>query len=224
MLRIRVDDFPGTRPEEFDRHNLENFKLFDAVMRRHGASYVLGVIPRHATEEQLVWLGKQGHVELAMHGVDHDERFLDEFREWQTVEEICYSLIVAKRSLEASSGRSVSTYVPPHNVLNPRSVLALDRAGFSTVLCGPGTDFSFIELAIDVGLRVAYCPEPFFYGRSDEMLARGAPRVVREALSSCESGVDVFLTLHWTWEWNVGLGHLDALLKEFPGAFERPKE
>jgi hypothetical protein len=228
VLYFRVDDFPGTKPEEFYRHNLENFREFHRVMSERDLPYVLGVIPRHATQEQLAWLWEQDGIEVALHGVDHDERFLDEFREHQTAEDIVQALSSGLRSLAVSPGmresRSffVRAYIPPHNVLNPRTIQALPLAGLTRVMTGPGTTYEMLRLALSTsGLTVHHSTEPLTYGRSDELLQRGSVQHVKYMASGLGGGVaDCWLTLHWTWEQNIGLDnlrrYLDELLRAVP--------
>ena len=51
-MLIRVDDYPGTKKEEFDKHNLKNFKKFDKIFKERDLTYVLGVIPGHCTKKR----------------------------------------------------------------------------------------------------------------------------------------------------------------------------
>ena len=69
-LTLRVDDFPGTKPEEFWKHNLDNFKHFDALLEKHNVQeYTLGVIPKHTTPEHIDWLAENPRVRVALHGI-----------------------------------------------------------------------------------------------------------------------------------------------------------
>lgn len=205
-LYIRVDDFPGTKPEEFYKHNLENYRRFHDVLTTRGLLYTLGVIPRHVTDDQLAWLG-ENRVKVALHGIDHDERFPNEFRDHQTVAEVGNSLAGAKRRLEAFCGQ-VSDYIPPHNVVNVRTVHALLRCGFRTLHGGPGTEPAVAKIASELGLDVVLTYPPFEYGRSDELLERGS---VDHVVGRLRDG-DVWLALHWTWEQNIGLSNLERYL------------
>lgn len=213
-LFIRVDDFPGTRPDEFDRHNLENFKLFDEVVVRHFPGYVLGVIPKHTTDEQLDWLRSRRHIELALHGRNHDERFPNEFGDWETEEEVYQAIVPLRARLHDSEGFLPRIYIPPHNVIDRKTVNALFRAGFEAVLGGPGSDAGVISYAVEKGMTAIGFYPPFNYGRSDELLTAGA---VEHLTNMLRSGNTVPLGLHWTWEMNIGLGNLDRFLSELRG-------
>ena len=207
-LILRVDDFPGTKPEEFWRHNLNNFKRFDAVLEKAGLDYVLGVIPRHTTEEQLRWLGQNQRVEVAQHGVNHDERFPNEFGAHLTVDDIYQAIVSARGPLDDLAG-PVDTYIPPHNVIDARTCDALKRAGFKKIMGGPGSDADALLYAESIGLDVATSMPPFEYGRSDELLKQGSVSHIRGRLWR---GEQVTLGLHWTWEWNTGLESLGVYL------------
>jgi hypothetical protein len=222
MLYVRVDDFPGTKPEEFDKHNLHNFKLFDEVMQKHcPRGYLLGVIPKHVTYEQKKWLWQQRHITVAMHGVTHDEAFLNEFRPHLTEDDVfdrLYSgmVMVHRYKHEESSGCACCTmnmapidYIPPHNVIDHRTVRALKRLCFLNIYGGPGTDPSVAEYARNLGMNFYISKFPEEYGRSDELVQRGSvEHILRESKVR-----DVWLTLHWTWEHNIGLQHLDSYLE-----------
>lgn len=208
-LLVRVDDYPGTKPDEFWKHNLENFKLFDEVMRRHLDSYALGVIPKHTSDRDLEWLKTQSHIRLALHGRNHDERFPNEFGDWETAAEVYQAL----RSLRAHLGDSV-VYIPPHNVIDAKTVEGLLRSGFTTLWGGPGSDRMVLEHARALGMVTAYFEPPEEYGRSDELLQRGSVEFLRERLRSDQPAK---LCLHWPWEFNVGLEHLDLYLSRLVG-------
>lgn len=212
VLSIRVDDFPSTKDDEAWRHNLENFKRFHEVMQKHGQSYYLGVIPNRTTDEQLRWLGENPSIRVAMHGINHDERFPNEFRDHMTAADIRQALVAARIPLDARCG-PLDTYIPPHNVFDPRTCLALVEAGFKRVLCGPGSHPVEMDFGRRRGLEVIYSSEPLEYGRSDELLQRGSVAWI----STETQKRDMMLTLHWTWEWNIGLDNLDRYLTELLG-------
>jgi hypothetical protein len=209
---FRVDDFPGVKPEEFWKHNLDNLRSFDKIMEDNGVpQYFLGVIPKYTTPEHLEYLKDHPRIKVSMHGIDHDETHLNEFRPWQTQKDVTDDLEWAKSLWQSKIGL-VDSYIPPHNVIDHRTVRALISAGFKTLFCGPGTDGSVRFDAEIIGLNVLHSEEFLEYGRSDELLSRGVCIPwLRPFLDTQEKKV---LTLHFTWEINIGLQHLDRFLKE----------
>lgn len=215
MLNVRVDDFIRTKDDESWRHNLENFKLFDAVMDKHGVDYVLGVIPRTATAGHLEYLAENPRVEVAMHGVLHDERFRNEFRDHQTENDIINTISSVKQVWDSLVG-PVDKYIPPHNVIDHKTVKALNSIGFETIFGGPETDETVADFARGMGMRFEISEVPVEYGRSDELLQRGSvEHICREVITR-----PVWLTLHWTWEFNIGLQHLNSYLLELAPAIK----
>lgn len=210
MLNIRVDDFPGTRPNEFDKHNLESFKQFHDVMQKYKLRYSLGVIPFHTSDDDLRWLRDQNDIHVSLHGVVHDETQMNEFLPFLTKDEVVVDLRIARDRMESILGYNISSYIPPHNVIDPRTCVALKELHFERVLCGPGTEYSVMEFARNIHLDCHYSSAPLEYGRSDELLARGSAQHLR----SISKDNNVWLTLHWTWEKNIGLDHLNQYLKE----------
>lgn len=215
---LRVDDFPGTKPEEFWKHNFDNFKRFDDVIARHHINrYILGVIPKYTTEKHIDWLGSNPRIEVAMHGIEHDERFPNEFRDHDTIDDIYKKLLSAKEPLKrCNSYNDVRTYIPPHNVFDKKTIVALQAAGFDAILGGPGSDELVREQIKQVTtMSFVYSSSPHYYGRSDEMISRDrSPEFLlrdNENFSPFR-GPTKILTLHWTWEWNIGLLHLDQFL------------
>lgn len=206
---IRVDDFPGTKPEEFWRHNLENFKRFHDVLEKHEKNYVLGIIPRYTSEGDIQWLKKQPLIRPALHGIDHDERFPNEFRDFETEDDIVRDLNAATSRLDPMVVPGyVEDYIPPHNVIDRKTCNALIRANFRNLYGGPGSDAGVLKYAQEMGLNVIFSPHPTWYGRSDELLHRDrSHEVVGRSTQGC-------LTLHWTWEHNIGLENLDRFLTE----------
>jgi hypothetical protein len=211
MIKLRVDDFPGTKPEEFWRHNLDNFKRFDDVVHRFFVGYVLGVIPRHTKEEDLRWIGENSHIVPALHGVNHDESHPNEFGDHLTVDDVCKALLSAKCPIDDLVG-PVDIYIPPHNVVDRKTCDALVRTGFKTLMAGPGSDRFVLDYAKKSGLYVQYSVEGLEYGRSDELLASGAHGTLRTW--SSENVEPIWLTLHWTWERNLSDGHMYPHLEE----------
>jgi hypothetical protein len=136
-----------------------------------------------------------------MHGIQHDEdqldRFQNEFPPWMTVQEVSSALIHSRDFLERSCEKSVNVYMPPRNRIDRRTTTALGLAGFKAVTGGPETDQPSL-----LGFRSFMSLPPHAYGRTDEMLDRGSTDV----LSKIDQ--DVVLTLHWTWEINIGLHHM----------------
>jgi hypothetical protein len=219
-MRFRIDDYPCSKPNEFDRHNLESFKRFNEVMLKHGLSYDLGVIPVYTPDKDIRWLGQQENIRVAMHGVNHPERFQNEFREYQTESEIYAILRNEKGIMESEAGKPVDSYIPPHNAIDRKTVNALVRAKFKELHGGPGTDFDVSMYAAERGLHVVPSFPPF-YGRSDEMLQRGAvPIILKEdeerSHPFCSKG-ELCICFHWTWENNIGFEHLDLFLSRICG-------
>lgn len=208
-IRIRVDDFPGTKPEEFYRHNLENFKQFHALIPK---KYLLGVIPTHASKGDILQIGAQD-IEIGMHGIYHDERYPNEFRDYQTQIEIEKILTEQRSHMEHLSGKKVRVYMPPHNVIDKKTIFALENTGFKAFTSGPET----IDLEqIHLNIKRLHSIPPLEYGRSDELLQRGSVEYLREEAKKRT----VFLTLHWTWEWNIGLEHLKLYLSKIEDLIE----
>lgn len=208
-IRIRVDDFPGTKPEEFYRHNLENFKQFHALIPK---KYLLGVIPTHTSEGDLLQLGAQ-NIEIGMHGVFHDERYPNEFREYQTQIEIEKILAAQRNHMEHLSGKEIRVYMPPHNVIDMKTLFALENTGFKAFTSGPETN---ISEQMHLSIKRLHSTSPLEYGRSDELLQRGSVEYLQEEAKKRT----VYLTLHWPWEWNIGLNHLKLYLSQIEHLIE----
>mgnify|MGYP001587547420 CR=1 FL=1 len=220
MLCLRVDDFPGTKPEEFWRHNLDNFKRFNAVLEKHQLGYTIGVIPRYTNDDQLRYLAGLQHVEVALHGINHDERFPNEFRDHQTENDVYQAIRSAVAPLDEICG-PVKKYIPPHNVIDRKTVNALHRAGFECVMGGPGSDMEVLKYCYSRNMGHVYSTEPLEYGRSDELLQRGSVEHLRNEVNR---RFPVWLTLHWTWEWNIGLENLDKYLVELKDVITRNRD
>lgn len=219
MLQIRVDDFPGTKPAEFHKHNLESYRKFHDVLARNGIKeYHLGVIPRHTSQEDLRGLVKLEGLKVALHGIDHDESYPNEFRAYLTAEDIRIRLANQLGLWYHSVGASHTpdAYIPPHNVIDRRTVDALIMAGFAILFGGPGSDPDVLRYAYDRGMDVRYSNEGTEYGRSDEIIQRGFVPNLANVWSSL-SAQKVTLTLHFPWEVNIGLDNLDRMLKMITG-------
>lgn len=210
---LRVDDFPGTKPNEFKEHNLDNFKKFDNILEKYNVKeYVLGVIPKYTDEESLKWLTCNKRIKIALHGIEHDERYDNEFKLFEIEDDIFDKLCKAKLFLE-KFGVRVTDYIPPHNVIDYRTVRALSRLGFKRVFGGPGThQFMFFQNDI----KFVYSEKNIWYGRSDELMGKYdvIDVIMKESKMSNQC-----LTLHWPWEWNIGLENLDKLLGKITNIF-----
>ena len=206
MITIRIDDFPGTKPDEFWKHNLDNFKRFNDIFEKYDINYTIGVIPRWTTQDHIEYLTSNTRAEVALHGIYHDERFPNEFREHETDTDIYNAIMSAKYSLDGCNPYGVNTYIPPHNVIDRKTVDALKSASFLHVWGGPGSDNEVLVYADSIGIKSLYFEPPLEYGRSDELLQRGSVKYIIDKLVAKK---DVNMCLHWTWEYNIGLGNLD---------------
>jgi len=215
-LKIRIDDFPGSKPDEFWKHNLENFKRFDYCMQKHGfGGYILGVIPLHTKWRDVEWLAEQD-LTIALHGVVHDESTLDEFK-GLSCQAIEGALLKAKTSLERHAGYRVSDYIPPHNTIGYDTALTLARLGFEHVYTGPETTEEMKKLINSFGMGFIHSEWPCEYGRSDELLECGS---VEHIARDVNNSFDICLTLHWPWEYNIGLEHLGEYLSKLREAID----
>jgi hypothetical protein len=208
MLFLRVDDYPFTKRDERWRHNRMTFTAFDEVVRRHVPSYMLAVIPSLVDDADVDMLANMDHVEVAMHGVRHDERFQNEFQSWETDDDVLSLLNSGLSRISSTNGWLVNKYVPPHNVLDVRTINALRSLHFTDVFGGPETERDVMVHARSIGMNTWVSQPPHLYGRSDEMLQRGSVDFIRSFRD------DAYLTLHWTWETNIGLSHLDNFLSQ----------
>lgn len=212
MIRIRVDDFPQTKGEP--QHTLAAYRDFHNVLREAtgGRRYLLGVIPGRCRPEDLLFIQRELDVVVGMHGTDHDEARLDrnggnQFESYMTHRQVEEKLSENRAALETVVGQPVWIYMPPRNVVDARTLRAAQRSGFFAFTSGPETNVMG-ELCIE---PLASMP-PHEYGRSDELLMRESHQHLIEAASSG----DVILTLHWTWETNIGLSHLRTFLSKIP--------
>lgn len=205
MICLRVDDYPSAKPAEFVRHNFGSFMDFHQNLRKvTGASYLLGVIPRNTSDEELVELARpERKIVVGMHGLSHDESFQNEFRDYMTDREVGNLLSCGRDRLRQATGQLVDVYLPPHNFLDDRTPRLLKRAGFAACTTGPGTTEQSFRALRTAGVRYINSDAPLEYGRSDELLERGSVRHLIDAAQILDEVV--FLTLHWTWEHNIGL-------------------
>lgn len=212
MIKIRVDDFPWTKREERDRHNLDAFMKFQDVINRWMSGYwLLGVIPGNCSGDDLYTVKhKCPYARVGMHGIMHDESRPNEFLPYLTCDDIGKQLGTTRQLLSSAIEKDVRVYMPPHNVIDTRTLAALKPAGFRAWTGGPETDKNL--WSIDA-LQYIHSEAPHQYGRSDELLARGSvAHLIRESTDR-----NIWLTLHWTWETNIGLEHLWTFLREIEG-------
>jgi peptidoglycan/xylan/chitin deacetylase (PgdA/CDA1 family) len=214
VIRVRVDDFPHTKAEP--GHTLAAFQEFDRCLRESigGRRYLLGVIPGRCSVDDIVFLRNHTDCVVGMHGTDHDEERLtrnggNQFEPYLTVAQIAQQLYDHHEALQNAVGRRVQVYMPPRNVINHRTVSVLGDCGFEAFTTGPETDSWAI-----VHPRSLYSEKPFEYGRSDELLARD--NAVEKLIAKTAAGGNSVLTLHWTWETNIGLQHMVKFLTQIP--------
>lgn len=215
MIRVRVDDYPQTKGEP--QHSQAAFREFHRGLSAllGGRRYLLGVIPGRCTVEDLLLLQRETDCVVGMHGTDHDEGRLDrnggnQFEHFLSRRQVAGQLEEHRLALEAILGRSVRVYMPPRNVLDWRTVRVLGESGFDWFTSGPETDDELRDYFGDI---CVHSQVPYEYGRTDELLAREAHLRMME---KSDRGHDVVLTLHWTWETNIGLSHMRSFLSQVP--------
>lgn len=215
MIRVRVDDFPQTRGEP--QHTLDAFRDFDRCLREGigNRRYLLGVIPGRCTVEDLLMVRNETDCVVGMHGTDHDEARLDrnggnQFEPFLTARDVIEELTENRAALEMAVGRPVLVYMPPRNQLRLGEAACLSASGFGWYTTGPETNPVLRFTTPAAGIVPIHSEPPHEYGRTDEMFLRGS----HEYLKAVDH--DVVLTLHWTWEANVGLHHLTKFLAEIP--------
>lgn len=217
MIRVRVDDFPNTKDAEKDRHTLAAFREFHKCLREciGGKRYILGVIPDRCSIVDILMLKNETDCVIGMHGTDHDEARLDrnggnQFESYLTTKQILTNLEENKIVLSQALDRAVDIYMPPRNVIDERVATAALTAGFTRFTTGPETS---VAVRRDWYRHIIHSMPPLEYGRTDELLMRGAAAHLR---GTAELGGDVVLTLHWTWETNIGLEHMRKFFAEIP--------
>lgn len=223
MLKIRVDDFPNTKDNEKDKHSLAAFREFDRCLREciGGKRYLLGVIPKRCDPDDILFLRNETDCEIGMHGIYHDEGKLDiyqnEFPPYLSQRDVCRYLQETAEALDNAIGRRTEIYMPPRNRIDQRTLDVLVDAGFLAYTGGPETAVNLRRGSYDshdAHPPIYYHSEPpYEYGRTDEMLARGAPEYL---LQRVLEGKQVILTLHWTWETNIGLEHMRKFFARIP--------
>lgn len=214
-ILIRVDDFPHTRGEP--QHTLAAFREFHRELNASlgGRRYLLGVIPGRCTVDDVLMLRNETDCVIGMHGIDHDEALLDlhgnEFPPYLSRLDVRQRLTEARLGLERAVGRPCRVYMPPRNRIDQRTAGVLNGL-FELYTAGPETDPEVL------GRFQSHCFSefPHEYGRSDELFERGSHR---ELVARCESGRWPVLTLHWTWEVNIGLASMRRFLSQIPGGY-----
>ncbi len=213
MIRIRVDDFPQTKGEP--QHSLAAFRTFHKTLMQCTGNkrYLLGVIPGRCSVDDILFLRNETDCIIGMHGIDHDESKLDtyqnEFPPYLSQSEIGRLLKEGRESLVAGVGRSCNIYMPPRNRIDFRTAMILPYVGFQWFTAGPETEMARDAVA---GLGQILSLPPDEYGRTDEMWNRRSHKQLR-LRSDAE---DTVLTLHWTWETNIGLHHMVKFLTDIP--------
>jgi hypothetical protein len=194
---------------------LAAFREFDRRLREHlgGKRYLLGVIPDRCTIDDVLFLRDETDCVIGMHGTDHDEARLDrnggnQFEPWLTVTQIREELLSRHVSLQEAVGRKVQVYMPPRNVIDGRTYAALLNSPMVWITSGPETNPDMVRGSS----RFIYSMSPLEYGRTDELLQRNAHmHLIGEGKDR-----DVVLTLHWTWETNIGLEHMRCFFDQIP--------
>lgn len=217
MIMIRVDDYPGTKADEFWKHNKKSFERFDNLVQEIvGKKYLLGVIPAHTSDEELQWLG-QRNIVVGMHGTDHDERYQNQFSDHWTKNDIVRSLVHHRTRMKDLTRQTVDVYLPPHNAVNLKTLSALAATKFKAFTSGPGGlleesceyTIAMYDERITWTMKCLHSNAPLEYGRSDELLERGA---VDYLLANRDK--EIYLTLHFPWEINIGLEYLRVFLEK----------
>lgn len=214
MIKVRVDDFPHTKGEP--QQTLAAFREFHRELSAllGGRRYLLGVIPGRCSVEDVLMLRNETDCAVGMHGINHSEweldRYQNEFPSFMPSSQVQARMTEAREGLCSAVGRDVSVYMPPRNLIDWRTVRLLSECGFFWFTSGPETD---PELRDYFGGNCIHSQPPYEYGRTDELLQREAHLRMMEKV---DRGYDVVLTLHWTWETNIGLQHMRAFLSQIP--------
>lgn len=215
MIRVRVDDYPNTKGEP--QHTLAAFREFHRELSAllGGKRYLLGVIPGRSSAEDLLLLRRETDCVVGLHGTDHDEERLDrnggnQFEHYLSRVQVASQLQEHRLAMEAVIARPVRIYMPPRNVIDWRTASTLVEVGFDWFTSGPETD---VDVRDYFGRQNIHSQSPYEYGRTDELLSREAHLRMMEKV---DRGHDAVLTLHWTWETNIGLHHMRAFLSQIP--------
>jgi len=217
MIRVRVDDFPQTKGEP--QHTLQAYREFHRCLSEciGGKRYLLGVIPGRCTVDDLLFLRNETDCVIGMHGTDHDEARLtrnsgNQFESYMTMDQIRQQLKEHHTALQEAVGRKVQVYMPPRNVIDGRTYSALLDSPMTQITSGPETN-PIMRRGTN---RFIHSEPPYEYGRTDELWKNGA---VSKLSGKAEVGEDVVLTLHWTWETNIGLEHMRRFFGFFPPGY-----
>jgi hypothetical protein len=195
---LRIDDYPtGVRPILEDLSSLHDVLTH---VDESGLDFHLGIVPAIVEDRMEGFLRGLQHLIVSMHGFEHGyAKFskilldagdpfnqrgtvggFDEFDD-QSAEQILAKLREGRRLLEARTGRSPLSYIPPTNKANRRTGHALEACGFEYVLSE--------KPVAGCGLP---CIGSDFYDRSSKFVPGSAPAVA---------------SLHATWEadlWRAG--------------------
>jgi len=212
MILVRVDDFPHTKGEP--QHTLDAFRAFNRELNvlTDNKRYLLGVIPKRCNIDDVIFLRNETDCAIGMHGIAHSEsdldRYQNEFPQHMTQLEVRRIMLETKSGMESAIGRRSYVYMPPRNLIDQRTASILNEIGFENYTSGPETDIQVLQrFAFNI-----HSTFPHEYGRTDEMLTRGSHDVLIERSND---GV-VVLTLHWTWETNIGLKHMKEFFSRIP--------
>lgn len=214
-IRIRVDDFPNTKGEP--QHTLSAFREFHRTLGEciGGKRYLLGVIPKRCDPDDILFLRNETDCEIGMHGIYHDEEKLDlyrnEFPPYLSQRDVCRYLQESGQALDDAIGRQTTIYMPPRNRIDQRTLDVLVDAGFFAFTSGPETDKT---IRTDVE-EIHSHPLEICYGRTDELYQKNA-HVRLMTLCEVNPTGRFVLTLHWTWETNIGLEHMKKFFAQIP--------
>ncbi len=147
---IRVDDFPHRKK------SFKDFKKFDAIMKKHKISYLLGVTPfvskkptdpynkifREITQEEIKYLKKgvnEGRISIALHGYIHQTINKDKLSEFinKNPQQLENEIIKGKKYLK-ENGLETEIIMPPFNSFNKENLKIFEKH-FKIITAGPET-------------------------------------------------------------------------------------
>jgi len=189
---IRIDDYPtGIRPIPDDMSIIHSILLkFETA----NIPYYLGIVPAILTPEMIQFLKQLSSMIPALHGIDHQYPKLskklikigdptnkkgkvsvqNEFK-WHRLSTITSKLKYWKTWLETQLHRPITTYIPPNNQINLKTLQALHTVGFTQCLSETIIPNSPIPII-----------DSDFYGFSNQFPKQGPEKKV--------------ITLHTNWE------------------------